>query len=94
MALINSTGPTIIGAKPKLSEDQVAVIDLVKETLAQALAGHISSIAIVACMPKGYATAMAGRQAADLNMGCDSLKGKILTRVEMAGADKMRSMKG
>jgi hypothetical protein len=87
MTLINSRHPKIIGAEPKLSEDQVAVIDLLKEALAQALAGEITSIGIVCCMKNGYAHVMAGRQAADLNMGCDSMKLEILSRVERAGAD-------
>jgi hypothetical protein len=84
----NGAGSKIIGAKPKLSEDQIAVIELCKETLAQALAGEITSVGIVACMKGGYAHVMAGRQAADLNMGCDSLKLAILETVEKAGSQK------
>lgn len=76
---------TLIGIKPGFTEDQIAVIEICKETLAQALEGSIGSIGIVACMKTGYATVMAGRQAADLNMGCDSLKRKILDAVEVAG---------
>ena len=89
---MNNVQPKIIGAKPKLTEDQIAVIDLCKETLAQALDGKISSIAIVACMGSGYAHVMAGRQAGDLNMGCDSLKAAILERVERAGAQRTRKL--
>lgn len=81
--------PHLIGLTPKLTEDQKAVIEIAKETLAQALEGQISSIGIVACMKSGYATVMAGRQAADLNMGCDSLKAKILNAVERAGEATM-----
>ena len=88
--MINNSGSKIIGLKPKLSEDQLAVIEICKETLAQALEGNISSIGIVACMPKGYATIVAGRQASDLHMGCSSLQNKILNRVERAGEDKLR----
>ena len=91
MTLMNNTGPKIIGMKPKLSQDQLAVVEVVKETLAQALEGNISSIGIVACMPKGYATIISGRQASDLYMGCASLQHKILNKVEHAGEDKMRS---
>jgi hypothetical protein len=69
----------------KLTEDQKAVVELLKEALAQALEGHVTSIGIVVCMEKGYAHVMAGRQAADLNLGCDSLKLSILDRVEKAG---------
>lgn len=86
MTLINAT-PNIIGLKKPLTEDQKAVIEIAKETLAQALEGEISSIGIVACMKTGYATVMAGRQAADLHLGAASLQKKILDAVEAAGAD-------
>ncbi len=92
VSVINSTsGSKIIGLKPKLSEDQMAVIDVCKETLAQALEGNISSIGIIACMKAGYATIISGRQAADLYMGCSSLQRKILNKVEYAGEQKVQS---
>ena len=87
------TKPNIIGMMPKLhkplSEDQKAVIEIAKELLAQALEGEISSIGIVACMKSGYATIVAGRQAADLYMGAGSLQRKIMDKVEAAGADML-----
>ena len=89
--MINSSKPHIIGATPKLTQDQIDVIEVCKETLAQALNGDISSIGIIACMKGGYATVLSGRQAADLNLGCDSLKMKILDRVERAGEEKIRN---
>lgn len=69
----------IIG-KP-VDENQVAIVDLLKEALAQALEGNIKTVGIVACMEGGFATVMAGRQAADLNLACDDLKRKILDAV-------------
>lgn len=84
MNTINALPPHILG-KPKLTQDQVAVVDLLKEALAQAIEGKITSVAIVACMGKGYAHVLAGRQAAELNMGCDSLKQTILENVEVEG---------
>jgi hypothetical protein len=93
VSIINHSQPKIIGAKPRLSEDQVAVVELLKEALAQALAGDISSIGIIVCMKNGYAHVMAGRQAADLNLGCDSLKLAILDRVENAGAQMTERIK-
>ena len=86
--------PHIIGVTPKLTQDQIAVIDICKETLAQALAGEISSIGIIACMKGGYATVMAGRQAADLFMGAGSLQRKILDAVEASGAEKVAKLNG
>ena len=91
MTLINNTGSKIIGMKPKLTQDQLAVVEIVKETLAQALDGNISSIGIIACMKGGYATVISGKQAADLYMGCASLQNKILSRVEFAGHEKVKS---
>jgi len=60
-----------------LSEDQAAIVDLLKEALAQALEGQIKTIGIVACMENGFATVMAGRDAGSLNLACDDLKYKI-----------------
>ena len=74
--------------KKPLNDDQIEVVDALKEALALALEGGISSVAIIACMKTGYATVMAGRQAGDLNLGCDSLKHKILEAVEFAGAQR------
>jgi hypothetical protein len=65
-----------------LTEAQTACVDLLKEALAEALQGNITSIAIIACMTSGYASVMAGTQAGDLNLGCDSLKRKILDEIE------------
>ena len=65
-----------------LNEAQQACVDLLVETLEQAKLGRIQSIGIIVCMKSGYATVMAGTGAADLNLGCDSLKAKILGAVE------------
>lgn len=67
--------PKIIGQK--LDEDQVAIVDLLKEALAQALEGNIKTIGIAVCMESGFATVMAGRDAGSLNLACDDLKYKI-----------------
>ena len=75
-----------------LSEDQKAVIEILRETLAQALEGKINSIAVIACFETGYAHVMAGRQGAHLNMGADSLKREILEAVENAGTAKVSSI--
>lgn len=72
-----------------LNESQKAVVDLLEETLKEARKGNIFSIGVVVCMKSGYAHVMAGTQAADLNMGCDSLKRAILETVENAGVEKM-----
>lgn len=72
-------GPSL---KAPLNEGQLASIDLLKEALAEALDGNISSVGIIVCMKAGYATVMAGSQASDLFMGAASLQKKILDTVE------------
>lgn len=69
--------PILLSSTP-LSEAQLACIDLLSEALEQARAGEVTSIGIILCMKGGYASVMAGTQAADLNLGCDDLKDKIL----------------
>lgn len=76
------TKPLIIGVEPKLSKDQQDCVDVLEEALTQARAGKIHTLGMVACMERGYATIIAGPHAADLNLGCDSLKRKILDSVE------------
>ncbi len=71
-----------ISLKPVLTPDQMSCVDLLKETLAVALEGKIDTIGVIACMAGGYAHVMAGSQAANLNLGCDSLKHAIRAEVE------------
>lgn len=73
--LLNGAG------KPLLPESEQACVDLLREILEQAEAGKIKSVAIAAVLDKGMATAMAGRDASVLNLGCDELKRKILDAV-------------
>lgn len=71
--------PRIIGAP--MPEDQAIIIDLLKETLAEALEGKIKTIGIIACFDDGFGSVMAGKQAGALNLACDELKSKILAAV-------------
>ncbi len=71
------TKPILLSSTP-LTESQLACCDLLSEALEQARAGQVTSIGIILCMKGGYASVMAGTQAADLNLGCDDLKDKIL----------------
>jgi hypothetical protein len=71
----------IILTKPKLDENQVACIDLLKEALAQALEGNVHAIVIAACMDGGFASVLAGNRPGDLNLACDEAKRKILDAV-------------
>ncbi len=65
-----------------LTENQQACVDLLKEALSEAMCGKINSIGIAVCMDGGIATVLAGSQAGDLNLACDSLKKKILDAVD------------
>lgn len=75
------TGPTLITPPKPLSKEQIEVIDMIKELLAIALEGQITTIGIVGCRGEGFFSAMRGRQAADLNLACDELKKRILDEV-------------
>lgn len=64
-------------ARIGLDEMKQSCVDLLSDALEQALAGRISSVAMVVCMDEGIATVMAGRNGGALNIGCDDLKHKI-----------------
>ena len=84
----------IIGAKPALNEDQIAIVEMLKETLAQALEGNFTTIGIVVCMKEGFASVMSGRDAGSLNLACDDLKFKILKAVTEGTQEKATRRSG
>src|SRR5690242_11999052 len=88
------TGPKIIGGRPPLNEDQVAIVDILKETLAQALEGNFTTIGIVVCMEQGFASVMSGRDAGSLNLACDDLKYKIHAAVTEGTEEKQTRRPG
>ena len=73
------------GFKAPLSEDQKAIIDMLKEALAQALEGQFTSAAVVVCMKEGFSHAAAGRNATALYMACGALQREILDKTSQAG---------
>jgi hypothetical protein len=76
---------SILPPQSSLSQDQIAIVEVLKEALAQALEGKINTIGIVACFDSGFASVMGGSNAGGLNLGCDELKAKILAAVLAAG---------
>ena len=64
-----------------LNEAQQACVNLLTEALEEAKLGRVNSIGIILCMKSGFASVLAGYGAADLNLGCDDLKHKILSAV-------------
>lgn len=82
------TKPTLITPPTPLTQDQVDIVDMVKELLAICLEGKVTTIGIVGCRQEGFFTAMKGRQAADLNLACDDLKAEILAEVKKTSAER------
>ena len=79
----------IIKPEEPLTQDQIEIVDMVKELLALCLEGKVNTIGIVGCREDGFFTAMKGRQAADLNLACDDLKASILEEVKNSAAERM-----
>ncbi len=65
-----------------LTDIQRDCVEKLKEALEQAELGNVSAIGLVLCMKGGYASVIGGTNAAELNLGCDSLKRKILDEIE------------
>ena len=65
-----------------LNKSQQDCVDILREALEQAEQGNVFSLGLILCMRTGYATTLGGTNAADLNLGCDSLKAKFLREVE------------
>jgi hypothetical protein len=82
------TKPTLIQPPKPLSEEQIGIVDMIKELLALCLEGKITTIGIVGCREDGFFSAMRGRQAADLNLACDELKKRILDEVLGSTAER------
>lgn len=74
--------PTIIrpNGEPVLSPAQIECIKLLEDALANAKNGDISTCMLIACGPLDFGMAMAGPDAARLNLGLDVAKRTILDR--------------
>jgi hypothetical protein len=81
---MNNPTPIILpSAMPALlDENQQDCVTKLREALEQAEAGKVLTCGIVLCFKSGYASTIAGYDAGSLNLGCDSLKKKILANVE------------
>jgi hypothetical protein len=69
-----------------LNPASLACIDLLMQVLADAKAGKVTSVAIVACGPSDFGANMAGPNAMGMNMGIDVLKAKIIAAVSSPAA--------
>ena len=66
----------------KLTDAQQDCVEKLEEALDEARKGLVDAVAIVLKMRGGYAGVLGGTDAAELNLGLDSLKRKILDGVE------------
>jgi hypothetical protein len=66
----------------QLSDGQQDCVDKLEEALFEAKQGNVHTVGVVVCMKKGYGATIAGTNAAELNLGLDSLKRKILDALE------------
>jgi hypothetical protein len=69
-----------------LSFHQQECVNVLREALDEAEAGRVDGVAIVLCMPGGWAPLFGGTRPGDLNLGLDCLKRDILDNV--TGATK------
>ncbi len=65
-----------------LTDGQLDCVNKLREALEEAERGVIHTVGIVACMSNGYGAVIGGTNAAELNLGLDSLKRKILDTLE------------
>lgn len=65
-----------------LTPAQQDCVDKLREALEEAERGNIHTVGIVCCMAKGYGAVIGGMNAAELNLGLDSLKRRILDNLE------------
>jgi hypothetical protein len=76
------TAAKIIIPADQLTEGQQDCVDKLREALDEAERGNVHTLGMVLCMKKGYAHVVGGTAAAELNLGLDSLKRKILDTLE------------
>jgi hypothetical protein len=72
------------GDTPKieiLDPAKLECIQLLEQVLADAKAGNVVAVAIVACGASGFGAAFAGNDAPKLNLGLDSAKATLLQMV-------------
>jgi len=67
-----------------LTFHQRQCVEVLEEALAEAKQGKVDGVAIVLCMPGGWAPLFGGTRPGDLNLGLDQLKRDILDNVTAA----------
>jgi hypothetical protein len=64
-----------------------ACISLLEQVLADAKAGNITTVGVVACGPADFGAQIAGPDARSVNLGLDVLKQKIISAVTQPAVD-------
>ena len=82
------TKPTLIQPPKPLTEDQVAMADVLKDLLALCLEGKIDGIGIVALQDGGFFSVWGGN-VGGVNLGLDDLKDRILKAGRASADEKM-----
>lgn len=70
-----------------MNESSEACVQLLEQILADAKAGNITTVGVVACGPSDFGAQIAGPDARSVNLGLDVLKQKIISAVTQPAAD-------
>jgi hypothetical protein len=70
-----------------MNEASEACISLLEQVLADAKAGNITTVGIVACGPADFGAQIAGPDARSVNLGLDVLKSKIIAALTQPAVD-------
>ena len=70
-----------------MTEASEACVALLEQVLADAKAGNITTVGVIACGPGDFGAQIAGPDARSVNLGLDVLKHKILSAVTQPAVD-------
>lgn len=70
-----------------MNDSSEACVQLLEQILADAKAGNITTVGVVACGPSDFGAQIAGPDARSVNLGLDVLKQKIISAVTQPAVD-------
>lgn len=70
-----------------MNDSSEACISLLEQILADAKAGNITTVGVVACGPGDFGAQIAGPDARSVYLGCGVLQNKIITAVTQPAVD-------
>lgn len=77
MTILKAEGEDFTDEGRILGQAEKACIELLESVLADAKRGNVTSVAVIACGPADFGAAIAGPDAAKLNLGLDYAKQDI-----------------